>query len=278
MNLFKTELILSDRIARAWQGKDPFAIVRTQSGDIYRELEGRRTLRFELAGEAFFLKVHQGIGWLEVIKNLIQLRLPIVGASNEWQAINRLHEIGVHTMTAVGYGRRGVNPATLLSFIITEELRDTLSLEDMCERWPAQPPGFAFKQAVIKQVAEIAKRIHEHGINHRDFYLCHFLADVSCGEENLNAENLTLYLVDLHRAQLRRKTPLRWIIKDLGGLYFSALDIGLTSRDVWRFMRYYSGKSLRELQSERDFWLKVKARARHIQVRYRGIEPNFPLA
>ncbi len=271
------KIILDKNLQNGWQGKDPFMAAKTQQGEIYREKEGRRTLRFELNGKAYFLKLHQGIGWLEVIKNLVQLRMPVVSAKNEWSAIQRLHEIGLPTMTAVGYGRRGINPASQLSFLVTMELKDTLSLECLCERWPASPPDFRFKQAVLRQVAEISRCLHHNGINHRDYYLCHFLADVSMGEDKLNAHNLKLYVVDLHRAQQRRKTPLRWIIKDLGGLYFSAMNISLTSRDVLRFMSIYSGKCVAELKQDTRFWRAVKARGHKIQVRYRGVEPHFPL-
>jgi hypothetical protein len=43
-------------------------------------------------------------------------------------------------------------------------------------------------------------------------------------------------LIDLHRAQLRKKTPRRWVVKDVAGLYFSVMDIGLTQRDLFRFV------------------------------------------
>ena len=271
------KLLLDKDLQISWQGKDPFDEVKTLRGEIYREKEGRRTLRFELSGKTYFLKLHQGIGWLEVIKNLIQLRLPVVGATNEWNAIQRLHDIGLHTMTAVGYGRRGISPASQLSFLITRELKNTLSLENLCERWIASPPNFRFKQAVIRQLAEISQCLHHNGINHRDYYLCHFLADISMGADKLDADNLKLYVVDLHRAQLRFKTPLRWIIKDLGGLYFSAMNTRLTSRDVLRFMSIYSGKPVTDLKEDANFWCDVKARGRKIQIRYRGVEPHFPL-
>lgn len=271
-------LHLDTELQSAWAGKNVFDVVRGITGTVYRDKEGRRTLRFELNGAAYFLKLHQGIGWSEVLKNLITLRLPVVGARNEWLAINRLHELGLDTLDAVGYGQRGHNPATQLSFLVTRELTDTISLEDLCAKWPAEPPSFALKLALIREVARIARTIHENGINHRDFYLCHFLADVRGGVEQLRPDNIRLYLVDLHRAHLRAVAPRRWVVKDIGGLYFSAHDIGLTRRDVLRFMRFYRGKSLREtLGDDAAFWRDCKARARQIYMRYLKREPHFPL-
>lgn len=268
---------LAPVLQQAWRDRNIFDVVREQQGEVYRDKEGRRTLRFELGGRAYFLKLHQGVGWIEVLKNLVTLKLPVVGAANEWHAINRLHDIGVTTMTAVGFGETGINPATQLSFLITDELTDTLSLEDLCARWPQTPPPRKLKMALINEVARIARRLHDNGVNHRDFYLCHFLADVRNGIENLDPDNLTLYVVDLHRAQLRDSTPRRWVVKDVGGLYYSTHDIGLTRRDVLRFMSAYMGKPWRQtLQEDAAFWRECRERAVQIYVRYLGRQPEFP--
>ena len=63
-------------------------------------------------------------------------------------------------------------------------------------------------------------------------------------------EELKISVIDLHRAQIRNQVPRRWRDKDLIGLYFSSLNIGLTQRDIFRFMRIYFGKSLRDILSE----------------------------
>jgi heptose I phosphotransferase len=69
-------------------------------------------------------------------------------------------------------------------------------------------------------------------------------------------------LIDLHRAQLRAKTPRRWMVKDLAGLWFSAMDTGLTQRDRFRFMKIYRGKSLRPAwKKDMRFWKTVERTA-----------------
>ncbi|HEX6267077.1 MAG TPA: hypothetical protein VFZ81_09300, partial [Burkholderiales bacterium] len=61
---------------------------------------------------------------------------------------------------------------------------------------------------------------------------------------------------------LRDSIPRRWRIKDIGALYFSAADIGLTRRDLLRFVRLYTGKPLRQsLQEDAAFWRAVTRRA-----------------
>ena len=272
-------LFLRDDMATMWRERDPFLAAQEQKGVIYRDKEGRRTLRFEYQGRGYFLKLHQGVGWREIVKNLMQGRLPVLGAENEYRAIRALEQLNIDTLNVAAYGRRGRNPATQLSFLITDELQNVESLEDFCARWPQQPPAFALKKKLIERVAAITRSLHENGINHRDFYLCHLMLQIDSGP--ITAESIAarrLHVMDLHRAQIRRRVPHRWLIKDLGGLYYSALDIGLTRRDVLRFLRAYRQRPLREIfAQENDFWCAVKYRAAKIYRRDFQREPCWPL-
>lgn len=246
-------LVLRPPFDRLWAGQDPFTAVETLEGQVFRELDGRRTLRTEINGRGYFVKIHRGIGWGEIVKNLLSLRLPVLGAGNEWHALARLAELGVDSMRAVAFGCRGVNPARQRSFIVTEELAPTISLEDYCRDWPQQPPPTAMKRALIRRVAEMTRRMHGGGVNHRDFYLCHFLLHLD-PPPTPTAPRLSL--IDLHRAQCRASTPRRWRDKDLAGLYFSALDIGLTRRDFLRFLRDYFARPLRDILRDETLLLR----------------------
>jgi len=231
-------------------------------GKCFRQQKGRITQRIRLGKKSYFIKQHFGVGWKEILKNLVQLRWPVLSAKNEWLAIHKLQALGIDVPTVVAYGRRGSNPASLQSFIMMEELAPVMSLEDLCQTWQIFPPSFALKRSLIEQVAYIARTLHQNGLNHRDFYLCHFLLDtVKKAEVENRLPHLKLYLIDLHRVQIRHLTPRRWIIKDLAGLYFSSKDIGLTQRDLYRFMKSYHGKSLREIMdADNGFWIKVLRR------------------
>jgi heptose I phosphotransferase len=245
---------------------DAFDFIMRLDGELFRDMDNRRTLRFSLDGKRYFLKAHYGVGWKEIIKNLLQLRLPVLGARNEWLAIQRLESLGVETMTLVGFGERGWNPARRESFVITEALEDTQSLEDFCGSWEDRPPmtraGIGLKRALIGRVAQVACRMHGNGMNHRDFYLCHFLLDCSGNVLEQSPAELRLSLIDLHRVQLRRRAPQRWVVKDIGGLYFSAMRIGLTRRDLYRFMMAYRNKPLRvTLGEDARFWEQCRGRA-----------------
>jgi heptose I phosphotransferase len=259
-------LWLREEFARAWAGRDPFAEVEKLQGKVYRELDGRRTLQFEFAGRSYFLKLHRGIGWGEIAKNLLQLRLPVIGARNEWEAIAALERLGVDTMTAAGFGARGRNPARQLSFIITEDLADTTSLEDYCADWARNPPPPRLKRHLINRVAAIARTLHGAGINHRDFYICHFLLPNSA--DPLAHKDFPLHVIDLHRAQRRARIPPRWQLKDLAGLYFSVMELNLSPRDLLRFMHVYSGGNIRRWIAEHpQVWRSLQRKADQLWAR-----------
>jgi heptose I phosphotransferase len=248
---------------------------RAAPEDIYRNKEGRKTLRFECRGKPFFLKLHSGIGWSEIIKNLLQLRLPVLGASNEYRAVEKLHELGVDTMSVAAYASEGVNPAALHSLIVTDDLVGTISLEDYCADWAQQPPAIRIRLGLIKKLADSAGRMHRAGINHRDFYLCHFHLDAhSLASKTLTPVHIRCYLIDLHRAQIRGQTPRRWQVKDLAGLYFSAMDAGLSRRDLLRFMHHYCEGGLREALGEQaSIWRDVAQRAARLYKKDHGSQP-----
>lgn len=265
------DFYLRQYFADSLRNGSDFNDLMSVEGEVYREAPGRRTVKFERGEKSYFIKTHTGVGWQEILKNLLYLRAPVVGALNEWHGVHRLTDLEIDTMTVAGYGIRGKNPAKRRSFIVTEALPTSVSLEDYTQSWKKSPPKskgqILFKRKVIKKIAEITRTMHENGANHRDYYLCHFLLELPDGD----LEKMRLFLIDLHRMQLRRKTPLRWKVKDVAGLYFSSLDIGLTQRDLYRFMVAYRGKSLRDTLSENKFWKAVSKRGLSL---YRSEQSN----
>lgn len=238
-----------------------FKNIMALKGDVFRAVPGRLTQRIQLGNGFYFIKQHKGVGLKEIIKNLLQLRLPVLSAKNEWRALQQLKALNVDVPEIAGFGSSGSNPARMQSFLITKALPSHISLEDLCRPWQKNPPSFMLKQRLIEKVADIARTLHENGINHRDFYICHFLLDVTCDSVIKDPSAIKLYLIDLHRAHIRSITPTRWKIKDLAGLYFSSKEIGLTKKDLLRFIKKYRNKSLHEIvNKESHFWLKVKKR------------------
>ena len=243
---------------------------RAEPAEIYRDKEGRKTLRFRAINKAFFLKLHSGIGWREVFKNLLQFRLPVTGADNEFRAIRKLEALGVDTLSVAAYARVGLNPARVQSLLVTDDLVGTVSLEDYCANWSSAALAPVLRWRIIRTLAATSRAMHGAGINHRDYYLCHFHLDPA----SLQRAQLRCHLIDLHRAQIRKTVPRRWRVKDLAGLYFSAMDCGLSRRDLLRFVRAYSGEGLRDtLRSQHQLWTAVQQRALKLYRQEYGREP-----
>ena len=139
------KLLLNEPFKSLWAGRDPFVAVESLQGVVYRELEGRRTLRAEVDGRGYFVKIHRGIGWGESVKNLLTAKLPVLGARQEWDAIQRLTEVGVATMTAVAYGERGSNPA----------LDTALTIDGPLQDWMRQSEGGVDRRQALNSLAQI---------------------------------------------------------------------------------------------------------------------------
>ena len=255
-------MTLCPALQEKFSGEDAFDQVFATEGKIYRNFKGRKTLRFEHDGKGYFLKIHPGVGWGEIVKSLLSLKAPVLGAKDERDAILALERIGVQTMTIAGHGTRGSSPATMQSFIITEEIADSISLEELVLEGKYKNLPAPMKRLLIKKVAEIARTMHQNGVNHRDFYICHFLLPKSWLEQNRSDVEPPLYVIDLHRTQVRGKVPLRWLEKDMAGLHFSSLDAGLTVRDRLRFMSSYENRTFREIvKNSSGFWAMIDRKA-----------------
>ncbi|MEE2804301.1 MAG: lipopolysaccharide core heptose(I) kinase RfaP [Pseudomonadota bacterium] len=254
-----------DDLKAALGDKAVFSSMMRTQGEAYREPEGtgRRTVRFDLANRHYFIKTHTGVGWQEILKNLIYFRLPVLGAMDEWHGIHHLQRLKIKTLSVAAYGTTGgmYNWARRRSFIVTDEISGSKSLEEFCREWKTHPPGspseIRFKRWLIEQVAVIARKMHNSGANHRDFYLGHFMLQPGYRSGQLSTDASRLFVIDLHRMQLRRRTPTRWQVKDIAGLRFSSFMLGLTKTDQYRFIRTYwsENKSLgQSLGRGADFW------------------------
>jgi heptose I phosphotransferase len=243
---------------RSWLNRrDVFTAVMHLKGKAFRDVKGRRTIQVKLGEHSYFVKQHFGVGWAEIVKNLVTFKKPILGAMTEVVAIQQLTQLGIPTTPLVAYGQRGRNPATLQSFVMTEDLGDIVSLEEVCAAWLVTPPDEAFKQRLTVAVAELAAKLHQAGLCHRDFYLCHFVMK----QAELDQGAIHLYLIDLHRMLQHQPSDGAAVMKDIAGLYFSAMDIGFTAADLALFKQHY-------LPQDNAFWQQVCARAQKLYLKF----------
>lgn len=269
-------LHLRDDVAAALGGgqalRDEAAFERLWAlpGKTYRRTATRRTVRVVLGPSAYFAKLHDGVGWREIFKNLLSFKQPVLGAANEYAACRHLAAHGVPAPAAVAFGRQGWNPATQRSLVLCEALADHASLEAVVRGCRA--PSLALRRRLLREAARLTRRLHGAGVNHRDYYLCHLFADLA----KLARGEVALAVIDLHRAAIRRRVPRRWRRRDLAALLYSAASAAaedgsgwaLSRADRFRFVRDYAARRpAAVVRGERRFWNAVAARAARLQRR-----------
>ena len=252
----KETIFLTNELKNLFSSGDFFSIAENIEGEVFRKTANRITKEFTFEGNRYFIKLHYGVGWKEIFKNILKFRAPTIGASPEWKALKKLKSLGIECPEPVGFYSTGINPANLKSFLITRSLINTISLEEALKKRKFQKLSFSKKREFIEKIALISRNLHNSGINHRDYYLCHFHVD-----KDMDV-NKSIYLIDLHRAQLRSSVPARWASKDIGGLIHSAMGFDLSEKDFYRFMRTYLECSIKEsLQAHSAFLKTTRNRA-----------------
>lgn len=254
-------LEVSQEIAQYFKGGNVFQEVMQLQGKSFRDVPGRKTIQVQFGDNSYFIKQHFGVGWAEILKNLITLKLPILGARTEKLAIEKLDSVGIATTPLIAFGERGCNPASLQSFIITKDLGNIISLEDLSVSWKTNPPSADFKRRLIIAVAKLSRTLHINGLNHRDFYLCHLCLDADA----LSNNQIKMYLIDLHRMLIHTKPAVHDNIKDIAALYFSSIDADFSARDYLRFKHYYSQDFV---SVNKSFWQRAISRANRLYAKF----------
>jgi heptose I phosphotransferase len=247
-------------------GLDSFHDFMQLEGTVVKSaVRERSTQRLELAGATVYVKKHFFPGIREILKNLLRLRFP-VGALNEWRALLAFHAYNIPTMTPICAGRKPLLwKIEKESFLLTDDLGKTSRLEDFLQVncfAPCRGEVLEKKGRILKNLADITRRMHRSGINHRDYYLCHILID--------NQERL--YVIDLHRVDVRDRVGKRWMVKDLAALLFSSLELPVTHGQRLAFYKRYM--QINRLSADDKTLIKLIVKkcnkiARHTEKMYR---------
>ena len=255
---FKADL----EAARTSASTDLLTALDALGGTPWRLARGRRTLRFTLAGKAYFVKRHDGVGLLEIGKNLLAFKTPVLGAGNEFAACARLRAHGVPAPGVAAFVERGRNPARRRSAVVLDAVEGRVSLE--------APPAAATpaqRRRLLDAAAAIVRGMHDAGVYHRDCYAAHLLLDrAACDAASPDAARPALVIIDLHRARIRQPLPARWRRRDLAALLFSLSAWRLTRRETLRFAASYGGGA-QTWRRDARFWRKVRRRAECLRAR-----------
>lgn len=254
---------LAETIKPLFSGNEQmvFEQIMTLQGTTKRKVDSRETLFLETSIGTIYIKRFHKAEYGEAIADLVRLKEPILGAMNEVKNIQLLEQLGIRTTPLLGYGseRRGLK---IRSFMITAAVPPSFALDQMFPGGTLDSLDFSLKLRIIREVGEMVRSMHQAGINHRDLYLNHFRIPRKVVENGSANDQVPLYLMDLHRAMRSKKVSFRWLVKDLGALYFSTMDTYLTQTDRYRFLQVYFGKSDLRTILEENSTLLLSARKR----------------
>ena len=208
-------LVLDAEILSAAGLDDPDAILTKPIGTVVKAaVPGHEVRHIDGVGAAgLFIKRVHGADVREV--------------SNEWRILSHLARHGIPAPLPVALVER-----RKAAGIVTRGIPVAATLEERLVR--ERGPGDA--QDLLRRLALLVRDLHDAGVNHRDLYIGHILID----------SDACLWLVDLGRAEKRRRVPRYRIIKDLAALDFStpARIAGDAAR--LRFLRRYAGKAIQK--------------------------------
>jgi len=218
------------------------SVMDFREGQIFKEQKFRSVCHFSLSdGEkkkAFFLKRHRNPPWRDQIRDFLRNGRGLSGGRREWENTWKIRELGIQTIDPVGFGERRRWGWEVESFLISEELDGACRLTEFLPRCftpPLDPSLLSRKRDLVRSLALLARRMHEGGLFHRDFYLGHLFVKTKEGGQ------IELYLMDLQRVIMSRWREERWRIKDLASLDFSAPAGWFTATDRLRFYKQYRG-------------------------------------
>lgn len=218
-------------------------VMHVQNGTVIKQtMNERSTVKFSLkdngAEMGVYLKRYQSPVLKTWLASLLRFSMPR-NAMDEWNNILTFHTLDIPTMIPLSAGLKKQAGFKKESFLLTREIEGVKRLDHyLAHHFSSHPKDHRFKEkkTLTETLARLVRRMHGSGLNHRDLYLCHILVKKD------TRNNWSIYFADLHRVDQRNKVPLRWKVKDLAALHYSADTTIVTRADRLRFIAHYQGE------------------------------------
>ena len=197
---------------------------------------------------SLFLKRYQNIPKLKQKKNWLVHRKRISTMACDMEPAESLRKLGINTPRIIAFGEEWGGLFEKRSFIITEKIPDSVSLEEK------RPDVFCRdRKNFIESLAAFVRKFHETGHRHRDLYLCH----IFCSPQG------RFTLIDLNRVFKPVIFSQKYRIKDLAQLYYSAPGKIFTKTDRLRFFLAYLQKD-KLSKKDKIIIKKIKSKAQRM--------------
>jgi len=175
----------------------------------------------------------------------------------EFENICDFRRCELPTVIPLAAGEKFVSFFWAESFLITEDFAPFISLEHLLRHHPEflmGPEGELKKRILIKEIALLARRMHQSGLNHRDFNATHIL--LHYGNQS-DVPQIALF--DLQRVDRGRFLRFRWIIKTLAEVIYSLSNQIFNKEDqIYLFKSYKRKEKLGNWDHFQFFWIKRK--------------------
>ena len=160
------------------------------------------------------------------IKRYFPARGFLTPADEESRGIRALEIEQIPTAPLVAYGKL----MDRRSFIITEDLQGFRPADKLIA------DGFDFEK-LLNSTANLAAKLHNKGLHHRDLYLCHFFINPQTNPPDLR-------LIDAARVKRLPGfiTRRRWIVKDLAQFWYSTLALPISDDQRRRWLARYAAQ------------------------------------
>ena len=212
--------------------------------------KSRQRIKFRLTtgGTVVYLKKYTDTPYIKQIKNWIEHKAVKATAQFDIRWCKTLGDAGINTADVVAWGCEKNFLFDRMSFVIVKEIENADSLEKKLPYFPSTK----YKKEFIGRLADFAKKFHDTGLRHRDFYLCHIFYSESTG---------TFTLIDLQRIFKPVLFSKRFQIKDIAQLYYSAPKEHFSKTDRLRFYLRYKN-IIRLSSADKKFIKAVNDRAK----------------
>lgn len=207
---------------------DVSVLLESDAGELVKAPHEQREIRrLPLGAGAVFLKRYRNVA-------------PLDGggrgtspgpALTEWRALRLLSAAGLPVARPLLVHERRAK-GRFTGVLLLAALPSGEKLEAVI---PSAAPGRLGALAV--ELGAVARRMHDAGVVHRDFYAVHVLAEPE--DPAAGGRPPRLWLLDFNRARVLDDVPLRARVKDLAQLHFSTQASGAPPSFILRILRAY---------------------------------------
>ncbi len=263
-----------------WSFSDGTIVKRTKNGTVIQaEISLSQSTNEQKRNKKpptalFYIKKHdQHLSLWQRMLSIVKPNTFVAEGIKEFDNYRHFREKGLETAIPVAAGMRFSSFLQVESFLITKDFFPFIDLEELVlnrQEIFLGEQNKAKKRNVLGAIANYARRMHDSGLNQKDFNATHVLL------LNIDAQRPTIALFDLQRVDKNICNRFRWPIKALAELNYT-LPQSLFSEDdrQYIFQKYLCKNHLNIFNKLQWAWIRKKTAriARHS--RKKGLSPKM---